>query len=197
VYPIDERDKVFELPDVPKPCGGAPMPLVVADEDVLLLSYFVMQSASAQTEQKASIATIRFDRALMHLLGPPNDEAIKGHPLWKRGLDSYCMYRVDESSLIRRLAAMNYVHPRNNPALYDDFHHYVFTFHDSTFECVAQSYASVIDEIRDQSERCGRLAEMFRVRNERSRSEMFGILERPSFKVRLRWWIDLLNPWSR
>jgi hypothetical protein len=173
------------------------MPLVVADEHMLVLSYFVMQDPSAQTEQKARIATIRFGHSLMHLLGPPNDEAIKGHPLWRRGLDSYGMYRVDESSLIRRLAAMNYVHPRNNPALYDDFHHYVFTFHDSTFECVARSYTSVIDEISDQNERYGRLAEMFRARDERLRSEMLRPLEKPSFKVRLRRWIDLLNPWSR
>jgi len=50
----------------------------------------------------------------MHLLGPPKDEATRE------------TYRVDQPSLLRHLAAMNYVHPQNDPAAFDNFRHYIF-----------------------------------------------------------------------
>ncbi len=196
MYPIDERDKVVELTDLPKPCGGAPMPLVVADEDKLLLSYFVQNQQPEEAGQKANVATLSFDVAIMHSLGPPNDEAIRGHPLWRRGLESYNLYRVDDSSLIRRLATMNYVHPRNDPAFFDRFHHYVFTFHDSTFECVAQSYTFSIEQTPSADARYGRMVEIFRARDERLRSQIqLAIREKPSFATQFRWWMNALKPW--
>ena len=94
-----------------------------------------------------------FQAPLMHLLGPPNVEAMKGHPLWRRGLDSYGAYRVEQSSLLRRIAVMNYVHPRNGLATFDQFDHYILTFEDSTFESVAKSYGKSIDRAASDDER--------------------------------------------
>jgi len=39
---------------------------------------------------------------------------------------------------------MNSVHPRHNPKMYDDLKHYVFAFHDSTFECIARGFDATI-----------------------------------------------------
>ena len=89
MYPIDERDVVVELNDVPKPRGGAPMPLVLADDDVILVLSYFLQEAAVGEDRNAGVAILEFHAPLMHLLGPPNDEAMKGHPLWRRGLDSY------------------------------------------------------------------------------------------------------------
>jgi hypothetical protein len=33
---------------------------------------------------------------------------------------------------------MNSVHPYHDPKQFEELNHYVFTFHDSTFECVAR-----------------------------------------------------------
>jgi len=83
---------------------------------------------------------IRFAGALAWFHGPPNDEAFAGHPLASRGLGRYGAYRVDQSSWLRRLERMNSVHPQHRPESYVGFNHYVFTFHDSTFECVARRF---------------------------------------------------------
>jgi hypothetical protein len=196
VYPIDERDSVLELSDMPKPRGGAPTPFMIADDSILLLSYFVSE-APADAGQKPTAAILQFDLPLMHLFGPPNDEAIRGHPLWHRGLESYGTYRVDQSSLLRRLAAMNYAHPRNDPAAFDKFHHYVVTFEDSTFECIAQSYTVSIEEVPSEEERYRRMVDTVRARDARWRSELVGPPDQPLLTARLRRWGNALNPWSR
>ena len=43
MYPVDERDTVVMLSEVPPASGGAPTPFIVADEDILLLSYSFSQ----------------------------------------------------------------------------------------------------------------------------------------------------------
>lgn len=197
VYPIDDRDAVVELGDIPKPRGGAPMPFILADDGILLLSYFVPSEASADAGEKLTAAILRFDLPLMHLFGPPNDEAIRGHPLWHRGLESYGTYRVDQSSLLRRLAAMNRVHPRNDPAAFDKFQHYIVTFEDSTFECVARSYEVSTELLTSEGHVYGRLLEIVRARDEKIQSELRKPPEKPHFKARLRWWANALDPWTR
>ena len=197
MYPIDDRDAVVELSDTPKPRGGAPMPSIVADDGILLLSYFVPSEASADAGETLTAAILRFDLPLMHLFGPPNDEAIRGHSLWRRGLESYGTYRVDQSSLLRRLAAMNHVHPRNDPAAFDQFQHYIVTFEDSTFECIARSYEVSIEQLPSENHVYGRLIEIVRARDEKIQSQLRRSPDKPQFKARLRWWANALNPWSR
>ncbi|HUJ21443.1 MAG TPA: hypothetical protein VLX58_07985 [Bryobacteraceae bacterium] len=197
MYPIDERDNVIELSDAPKPCGGAPMPFIVADEDILLLSYFTREDVPSDADKKTGVAIVQFQLPIMHLLGPPNEEAIRGHPLWRRGLESYGTYRVEQSSLLRRIAAMNCVHPRNDPAAFDNFHHYIVTFHDSTFECIARSYTCDVEQVASEAERYERMLEIVKVRDERWRSGIRGVGEKPPLSTRLRWWASALNPWAR
>jgi hypothetical protein len=38
MYPIDEHDRVVELDSIPKPVTGAPEPIVVADEQAVVVS---------------------------------------------------------------------------------------------------------------------------------------------------------------
>ena len=83
------------------------------------------------------IAVARFVRPHAHMFGPPNDEAFHGHPLAGRGLERYGVFRVEDSSWIRQLERMNSVHALHNPERFSRLVHFVFSFHDSTFECVA------------------------------------------------------------
>lgn len=87
------------------------------------------------------IAIVQFDRCIAHVFGPPNDEAFSGHPLAQRGLTPYAVFEVSESSWIRTLERMNSVHPSHNSAqFFTGKRHLVFTFHDSTFECVCAGF---------------------------------------------------------
>lgn len=83
------------------------------------------------------IAVVEFEGPAAHIFGPPNDEAFEGHPLAERGLEPYSACVVEGSSWISALERMNSVHPSHRPEPFWKLTHYVFAFHDSTFECVA------------------------------------------------------------
>jgi hypothetical protein len=87
------------------------------------------------------VALVSFSYPYAHMFGPPNDEAFQGHPLESRGLRPYAVFEVLESSWIRHLERMNSVHAHHRPERFDKYHHFVFAFHDTTFECVAESFS--------------------------------------------------------
>ncbi len=144
------RDRLVELDDVPQSDVGAPNPGVVSDEHFLSLVYIVSEpdpdwdgsdvNIVSSDSLGMSIAIIGFRRVYAHTFGPPNDEAIEAHPLASKGLQAYSAYRVRHSSWKRDLEARNAVHRHHRPGFLDPYQHYVFTFHDSTFECIARAY---------------------------------------------------------
>lgn len=150
MYSVDEQDTVVELEGVPQSSVGAPAPLVVSNERVLLLAYIIEDEPhewDGRVLTDADLATfvehvalVEFERYRSYTFGSPNDEAISGHPLYGRGLRPYGAFEVKGSSWIRQLERMNSVHPRHNPEWFKALNHYIFAFHDSTFECVAGGY---------------------------------------------------------
>lgn len=84
---------------------------------------------------------VEFTRYSTYMFGTPNDEAFHGHPLAARGLRPYGAFQIDNSSWIRQLEKMNSVHHSHRPERFERLRHYVFSFHDSTFECAAESFS--------------------------------------------------------
>ena len=146
MYFIDKLDAVVELDGIPLPEPGAPCPKVFAEENQLVLSYWG-RDEPPYPPTTAPLAVVRVRRPYFHMFGPPNDEALTGHPLADRGLYSYRIFRVDKSSLVRSMERMNSIHRHHNPAKFDAMTHYIFTFHDSTFECVAESLEAMIEQV--------------------------------------------------
>jgi hypothetical protein len=153
VYQVDSLDTVVELHDAPRPDIGAPLPLVVSDEWHLLLAYLVSEpdlawdgsyTAVVSPESEGiGVALVQFQWPSAHMFGPPNDEAFTGHPLAARGLHPYAVFEVQQSSWIRTLERMNAVHPcHNRERFLGARRHFVFAFHDSTFECIAEGFES-------------------------------------------------------
>jgi hypothetical protein len=157
VYVVDEHDRIVELADIPKPATGDPSPIVIADEQAVVLTYLPQERDSS--EGPSTFCFVRFNRVWTHSFGAPNDETLEGHPLWDRGLGFYGVFRVDESSLVRRLARMNSVHKQHDYSTFDGLSHYIFTFHDSAFECAARSYEVVIERVA-WDERYGKALEL-------------------------------------
>jgi hypothetical protein len=149
MYTADDLDTVVELHDVPPSCCGAPIPVVVSDEGKVLLAYIaaapipnwdgIPRSVGPDSSDKL-IAVIKFWRPCAHMFGPPNDEAFHGHPLASRGLTPYGIFEIKNSSWIRRLERMNSVHRLHNPLYFRGLGHFIFCFHDSTFECIAENF---------------------------------------------------------
>jgi hypothetical protein len=149
MYTIDSRDLVRERKDLPQSSVGAPHPMLFAYEGGLHLAYYlqkpdVWKTSSDQTDgdesNLESCALVRFVRPLAHLFGPPSDETFEGHPLAARGLRPYSVFEIENSSWIRGLVQMDSVHPRHRPERFQKYKHFVFTFHDEVFECVAESF---------------------------------------------------------
>lgn len=150
MYEVDGQDVVVELPDVPQSSIGAPLPHVVADEHHVAVVFYLqdpdpdweghtVRVIGPDTEGEP-IAIVAFHRPMATMFGPPNDEAFSGHPLASRGLGPYGAFRAEQSSWIRRLERMNSVHPYHRPEEFWKLSHYVLSFHDNAFECIAESY---------------------------------------------------------
>jgi hypothetical protein len=152
MYEIDERDEVVELSAVPQSSVGAPGPVVLADELKVLLAYYLQDTpanwdgTTVRVVGKNSVepaAIVEFRICYDHMFGAPNHEAFAGHPLASRGLRPYGAHEVVNSSWIRQLERMNAVHPYHDPKRFWRRHHYIFAFHDSTFECMADRFRVV------------------------------------------------------
>src|SRR6266576_1373042 len=142
-------DRLIEVESLPLQDTGAPLPTVVSSDSQLLLAYIVSEPDPAWDGDPTSlspatpdrqVAIVRFHLPFSHSFGPPNDEALDGHPLSSRGLKPYSWFEVRDSSWIQSLERMNSVHPRHRPDSFKAYRHYIATFHDSTFECVARGF---------------------------------------------------------
>lgn len=156
MYEVDEKDEVQKIKDVPQSSVGAPLPVVLSDEHKLLLAYLLentpegwdgswVRVVDSSTEGEP-IALIEFERYESFTFGPPNDEAFHGHPLYEQELEPYSVFEIKNSSWIRKLERMNSVHEYHNAKRYERLKHYVFAFHDSTFECIAEGFKVSIYE---------------------------------------------------
>ena len=147
-YTVDERDAVQPLKDFPRSSVGAPMPVIFASEQSLFVVFYLelrdpnwdgksVKMVTLDTNDEP-ICVVKFNRAYAHYFGAPNDEAFTGHPLQARGLRPYGAFEVFSSSWIRALERMNSVHPYHKSEHFADRRHFVLTFHDTIFECVAK-----------------------------------------------------------
>jgi len=156
MYSIDHKDKVVELRDAPQSSVGAPCPMVLAGEGYLYLAFFLQDTPAGwdgstvrvvgEDTSGEPVALVSFPRIYAHFFGPPNDEAFFGHPLASRGLRPYGVFEIQESSWIRKLEHMNSGHPYHRPERFAELRHFIFSFHDTTFECVARDFSVSVCE---------------------------------------------------
>jgi hypothetical protein len=137
---------------------GAPMPHLLANGQHTFLVFYVrvddpnwngtyVKIRNPEADFAEPLAVAQFHRCVSAKLGDPNDEVLHGHPLADKGLEGYTAQIVRNSKWISELEAVNKVHSNYKPELWRSFNHYIFWFHDETFECVAKSYeVEVVNE---------------------------------------------------
>jgi hypothetical protein len=127
MYFVDELDAIVSLDGIQLPEPGAPYapcPKVFAEDNQLILSYWGLDEP-AYRPTTAALAVVRFRRPYFHMFGPPNEEALTGHPLAESGLYPYGIFRMGKSSLVRSTERMNSVHGYHDPAKIDRMTHYI------------------------------------------------------------------------
>jgi len=102
---------------------------------------FLVFNAMKQTQDgsrvDAGTGIVEITRCSVSKFGYPNDEALRGHPLYDRGLRAYGIFEVKNSSWPMQLTQQNRVVFPKTPD--SKQRHFIVSFHDSTFECVATS----------------------------------------------------------
>ena len=136
MYLIDDEDRVVKLRELPPHDASAPEPVVLATDMRVLLAYH----SAGDTNDRV---IIEFEGPRAHYFGPPNDEALTGHPLSTRGLTPYGSFEMIASSWIRLLEQRNRVHWRHDARQFSTLRHFVLTFHDKTFECIAKGISTI------------------------------------------------------
>ncbi len=122
---------------MPQSNVGAPCPEITATENSIFVKYIIQNSSDEDDEY----VTVQFINSYIHTFGPPNDEAFTGHPLFKIGLRPYSAVEILESGWIDALESMNSVHPHHDKIQFlNNKRHFILSFHDTTFECVAYGY---------------------------------------------------------
>jgi hypothetical protein len=122
-------DYITQLRIGAEPASGVSGAVVVASE----LSTFLMFNSA-----DGAVVLVELIRAIKSQFGYPNDEALGGHPLYQSGLKHYGVFEVENSSWLEQTRKQNAVCFPNADRWGKNLHHFVFTFHDSTFECLAE-----------------------------------------------------------
>ncbi|MBI4359971.1 MAG: hypothetical protein HY564_02675 [Candidatus Jacksonbacteria bacterium] len=130
---------------------GAPMPVVLATEYKIHLLFYVAKSNPnfdglsvhvRDVNEDIGLALVTFRNYQSYKFGMPNDEAIRGHPYYAFGLSPYSFFEVENSDWIKQLEQINSAHEHHNKELFNKYKHFIFFFHDSNFECVAESFTT-------------------------------------------------------
>ena len=110
--------------------------LLLQTEHAAIFTFHAMRPMPDGRREDAGYGIVELDLCSLTKFGYPNDEALSGHPLHGRGLGGYGVYEVRNSSWIRLMTEQNRVAFPKTPD--STQRHFIFTFHDSTFECIAR-----------------------------------------------------------
>ena len=147
MYSVGKKDRV-RLLKMPPSSIGAPCPMLFAREHRLFLAYYVHNTPEDWDGTWAKVvdphtsnmpvALVTFKHPYAHFFGPPHEDAFEGHPLGARGFRPHNSFEVFHSSWIRSFEQMNLADSQCDPDRLADYRHFIFGFHDTTFECVAR-----------------------------------------------------------
>lgn len=120
---------------------GSPMPVVLEGNSG---SLYVLFYAGVED---GIIVVIKFFRVSIYKYGTPDDEVLHGHPYYKLGLGFYSFSELKNSDWIEELIKINSVHAQFNKKNWKNCRHFILTFKDQTFECVADDYEIMEENI--------------------------------------------------
>ncbi|WP_367916669.1 hypothetical protein [Leadbetterella sp. DM7] len=131
---------------------GSPSPTILSNDNELFIAFYANRQNSSTIPQECNtiydtgVFALKFKVYLKYTFGLPGEETIQGHPYSKLGMKSYSFYELKNSDLIKSLQDIEKVHPQYNPTKWEMYRHYILTFHDNMFECIAQDF-----EIREEN----------------------------------------------
>lgn len=136
-------DEIIKLDLGYRPAGFGSKPVIVESE----LSTFVVfkavfsQRGADGKYQVAGLAMVEFVHCHMSKFGLPNNDAWAGHPLYAQITEADSWMEMMEMMEVRN-STWKAELERQNKVSYPDWdwphHHYIISFRESTFECIAK-----------------------------------------------------------
>ena|SRR5690606_5599087 len=131
--------ELVEIKNIIKMDNGGTSPIVISNENYLYLIFY--KDISQQSNNKYDDKYImKFDLYLKYNFGIPNNESLYHHPYNKLGIESYSFYELKQSPLLEEMKSIEKQHPYYNENNWLGYKHFIITFHDSMFECIAKDY---------------------------------------------------------
>jgi hypothetical protein len=97
-----------------------------------------LRARYGDSDQRAVV--LSWTGARYRVIGGPNDEAISGHRLYGKGLETVCWIgEVSNSELVASLEKQNSAHLQHDPARFAKLLHHVVLTKEETVEVVADS----------------------------------------------------------
>ncbi len=129
---------------------GAPAPRIICDDFNLILLFYIDLFDLPKTidtiierdiNNDSGVAIVKFKKRYIYKFGIPNDEVLLGHQYYKIGLKPYSFMEVKDSDWIKEIIRIESHHPYFDKHSFGKLKHYIFTFKDNTFECIAEDYS--------------------------------------------------------
>lgn len=146
---------------------GAPSPTIFLNDNELLLAFYSDKESLFDFPQERNavydmgIYVLKFKRYIKCVFGIPGDETLYGHPYSKLGMKSCKFYELRNSDLIKSLQDIEKVHPGYRIEKWEGYKHYILTFHDNMFECVAENFEVKESNVSIYSQMSVMLEELF------------------------------------
>ena len=126
--------------------AGTPMPVLLSGLRTFVAFYLSARDPlSGGTSPRVrdpraghGIGVVEFKRMTSVKVGFPDDEVLRGHPLWGSGLDFYRAHEVKNSPWLAELMDVDRADEHFEESRWTGRRHYLLTFHDGTLECVAK-----------------------------------------------------------
>mgnify|MGYP000729907624 CR=1 FL=1 len=138
--------ELVEIKDLFEMDCGSPSPTILSNDNELFIAFYAdVESSSIIPKERntiydTGIFALKFDNFLKYTFGLPGVETIQGHPYNKLGMKSYSFYELRNSDFIKSLQDIEKNHPAYNPEKWKVYKHYILTFHDNMFECIARGF---------------------------------------------------------
>ena len=128
---------------------GAPCPHLLQSDYRTFLVFFLLdvdpnwdgtwvKLRCPDSPEVQKLAVVEFEACISTKMGLPREDA--HHPLYGKGFVRYRAMSVEHSTWVKELETINAMDHAFEGVCWREFKHYIFPFHDSTFECVARGF---------------------------------------------------------
>lgn len=128
--------KLFEMKMPFNMDFGAPCPIILSNDTDLYLSFIIEDEKNNEMNAK----TLIFNSYLKYNFGIPSNETLIYHPYSHLGIESYSFYELYNSDWLDSLMKIEQQHPYFNYEKWKNLKHFIITFHDNIFECIANDF---------------------------------------------------------